>query len=88
MKQNSIDWLFEQVWINPVSKLPEILEQAKAMHREEIVKAYNRDVINKKQNWAIENGERYYNLHYKGEDNKGKYNSDKPNQDYKFEDGI
>ena len=32
-----------------------------------IVKAYNRDVINKKQNWFIENGERYYNLHYKEE---------------------
>jgi hypothetical protein len=32
-----------------------------------IVGAYNRDVINKKQNWAIENGERYYNLHYKEE---------------------
>jgi hypothetical protein len=40
-KQSSIDWLFEQVWINPVSKLPEILEQAKAMHKEEIVDAYN-----------------------------------------------
>ena len=35
-KKSSIDWLFEQVWINPVSKLPEILEQAKAMHKEEI----------------------------------------------------
>ena len=32
-----------------------------------IVKVYNRDVINKKQNWFIENGERYYNLHYKEE---------------------
>jgi hypothetical protein len=39
-KQSSIDWLFEQVWINPVSKLPEILEQAKAMHKEEIRVAY------------------------------------------------
>jgi hypothetical protein len=29
-----------------------------------IVKAYNRDVINKKQNWAITDGEKYYNLHY------------------------
>ena len=32
-----------------------------------IMKAYNRDVINKKQNWFIENGEKYYNLHYKGD---------------------
>ena len=39
-KQSSIDWLFEQVWINPVSKLPEILEQAKAMHKEEVIDAW------------------------------------------------
>jgi hypothetical protein len=44
-----------------------------------IVKAYNRDVINKKQNWAIADGEKYYNLHYKG-DNKEEYNSDKEDQ--------
>ena len=50
-----VDWLLEQE------------DRFKAMHKEEIVKAYNRDVINKKQNWAIENGERYYNLHYKEE---------------------
>lgn len=53
--------------------------------RDIIIKAYNRDVINKKQNWFIENGERYYNLHYK-EEQVGE--SSKGNQDYKFEDGI
>lgn len=53
--------------------------------RDIIVKAYNRDVINKKQNWAIENGERYYNLHYK-EEQVGE--SSRGNQDYKFEDGV
>ena len=53
--------------------------------RDIIVGAYNRDVINKKQNWAIENGERYYNLHYK-EEQVGE--SSKGNQDYKFEDGV
>ena len=62
-----------------------------------IVKAYNRDVINRKQNWFIENGERYYNLHYKG-DQVGKENqlgesgreikSGETNPDYKFEDGV
>ena len=41
-----------------------------------IMKAYDRDVINGKQNWFISDGEKYYNLHYKGEDNKGKYNSE------------
>ena len=66
MKQNSIDWLVEQ--LKKQGFLYDLdIEQAKAMHKEEIVKAYNRDVINKKQNWFIENGERYYNLHYKGD---------------------
>lgn len=59
--------------------------------RDIIVKAYNRDVINKKQNWFIENGERYYNLHYK-EDQVGEsgreIKSGKTNPDYTFEDGI
>jgi hypothetical protein len=41
-----------------------------------IMKAYDRDVINGKQNWFISDGEKYYNLHYKEGDNKGKYNSD------------
>ena len=41
-KQSSVEWLFEQVWINPVSKLPEILEQAKAMHETEQKEAYER----------------------------------------------
>lgn len=53
--------------------------------RDMVVGAYNRDIINKKQNWAIENGERYYNLHYK-EEQVGE--SSKGNQNYKFKDGI
>ena len=36
-----------------------------------IVKAYDRDVINGKQNWSIADGEKYYNLHYKEEYNSG-----------------
>jgi hypothetical protein len=47
-----------------------------------IIGAYNRDVINKKQNWSIADGEKYYNLHY-----KEKYNSE-PDQNYTFEDGV
>jgi len=35
--------------------------------RDIIVKIYDRDVINGKQNWFIEDGEKYYNLHYKEE---------------------
>ena len=90
MKQNSIDWLVEQ--LKKQGFLYDLdIEQAKAMHKEEIVKAYNRDVINKKQNWFIENGERYYNLHYKG-DQVGISDKEeqvgKTNPDYTFEDGV
>ena len=90
MKQNSIDWLVEQ--LKKQGFLYDLdIEQAKAMHKEEIVKAYNRDVINKKQNWFIENGERYYNLHYKGDQVgiSGKEEQvGKTNPDYTFEDGV
>ena len=66
-KQSSIDWLFEQVWINPVSKLPEILEQAKAMHKEEIVNAYQAgdgDAYNLDETRDF--GEQYYNETFGG----------------------
>jgi hypothetical protein len=72
-KQSSIEWLIDQIKnVENQKNLTgaqwmDVVDQAKAMHKEEIVKAYDRDVINKKQNWAIENGERYYNLHYKEE---------------------
>ena len=55
--------------------------------RNMVAGAYNRDVINGKQNWSITDGEKYYNLHYKEEDNKEKYNSE-PDQNYTFEDGV
>ena len=37
----AVEWLFEQVWINPVSALPKILEQAKEMEKQQIIDAYN-----------------------------------------------
>lgn len=39
-KQTSIEWLYEQIWIVPLPKLPEVLEQAKELHRQEIMDAY------------------------------------------------
>ena len=51
------------------------IDKLMKQERDIIMKAYDRDVINGKQNWSISNGEKYYNLHYSG-DNKGKYNSD------------
>lgn len=59
--------------------------------RDIIVKAYNRDVINKKQNWSIADGEKYYNLHYKGDQvgESGRGNkSGETSSDYTFEDGV
>lgn len=39
-KQTSLEWLYKQVWITPISKLTEVLEQAKELHRQEIMDAY------------------------------------------------
>ena len=63
MKQSSIEWLFEQVWINPVSKLPEILEQAKAIHKEEIMDAHGeaQDELEDDGSWKTRTAEQYYN---------------------------
>jgi hypothetical protein len=55
--------------------------------RDMIVKAYNRDVIDGIQNWFISDGEKYYNLHYRGENMAGEYKSE-PDQNYTFEDGV
>jgi len=36
MKQTAVEWLFEQVWITSGEDLPELLEQAKAMEKEQM----------------------------------------------------
>jgi len=55
-----------------------------------IMKAYDRDVINGKQNWFISDGEKYYNLHYGGENNSGETSrgNQSTNENYSFEDGM
>jgi hypothetical protein len=63
------------------------IEMLMKQEREMIVNAYNRDVIDGIQDWSIRDGERYYSIHYKGEDNKEKYNPE-PDQNYTFEDGV
>ena len=68
-KQTSIEWLFNQmgnVLAGYVTELTtqEILDQAKAMHQQEIEEAYDRKVIGDIQNWYIRNGKHYYELHY------------------------
>jgi hypothetical protein len=39
MKQTAVEWLFEQVWITSGEDLPELLEQAKEMEKDQIIKA-------------------------------------------------
>jgi len=76
-KQSSAEWLIEQFLLYPLPQTKDeffhgdwsdIFEKAKAMHRSEIEDAYDRKVINEKQNWFIRNGKHYYDLHY-GEQN-------------------
>ena len=35
MKQTAVEWLFEQVWITSGEDLPELLEQAKEMEKQQ-----------------------------------------------------
>jgi len=51
------------------------IETLMKQERNIIVNAYDREPIDGIQNWFIRDGERYYELHMRG-DNKGKYNSD------------
>ena len=81
----AVEWLVEKLDQNFDYVADTIIEQAKQMEKEQIEIAYDRKVINGKQNWFIGNGERYYNLHYMG--NKEESNPE-PNQNYTFEDGV
>jgi alkylated DNA nucleotide flippase Atl1 len=75
-KQSSVEWLISQLqrskdWhrvLNEISQMSsarvDIIEQAKAMHKEEIVKAYN-------QSWHLrdkpyETADKYYNETFGG----------------------
>jgi hypothetical protein len=39
MEKTAVEWLFEQVWITPISELPNILEQAKEIEQQQIIEA-------------------------------------------------
>jgi len=59
-KQSSVEWLFERLWDTPKDKFTwhALLEQAKTMHREEIIEAYNESFILRDKPYAT--GEKYY----------------------------
>ena len=84
-KQTALDWFLNQDKPKDSNDWLNLILQAKQMEREQIIGAYDRDVIGGIQNWFIGNGEKYYNLHYMG--NKEEPNP-KPNQNYTFEDGV
>jgi hypothetical protein len=49
---------------NLIDFLCEREDVAKQMEKEQIEDAYDRKVINGKQNWFIGDGKKYYNIHY------------------------
>ena len=58
-KQSSIDWLHDnltKVWYD-VNSSKDLLKQAKAMHKEEVAKAYDDAIMKGRQ----EDGNEYYN---------------------------
>jgi hypothetical protein len=69
-KQTAVEWLYEQMFLSPKSIIEyrNILDQAKAMHKEEIINACNQNEFEEEDNLGIaENltkGEQYYNETY------------------------
>jgi hypothetical protein len=39
-KQTAVEWLFEKVWVTPISELPKILKEAKEMEKQQIIEAH------------------------------------------------
>ena len=62
MKQTSTEWLFEKLWDEPKDKLTwyAILEQAKEMERQQIIKTFNEGALD-----GLQLGEQYYTETFK-----------------------
>jgi hypothetical protein len=65
MKQTAVEWLFQQLWEKPKDKFTwhSILDQAKAMEKEQIMDAYKADLYP----CSDEDAEDYYNQTFKSE---------------------
>jgi len=65
-KQTAVEWLIEEIHMYPLRKIPEhIQEQAKAMEREQIIKAFCEGYDHDGDNY--DGAEiSYYNRTYKG----------------------
>ena len=60
MKQTSIEWFFENLNIGSNDRIKILLEQAKEMHKQEIIEAYNSG----QQIPPFDFSEQYYNETY------------------------
>ena len=68
-KQSSVEWLVEQFESCKVFSIKDVLEQAKAMHKEEIIRSYKNAMASayfNTHNWMPQEGyihkaEQYYN---------------------------
>jgi hypothetical protein len=69
--QTSIEWLFKKLWDEPKDKFIwyALLEQAKEMHKQEIIEAVNSINVEcehyDEHKWNYENGEQYYQETFK-----------------------
>jgi hypothetical protein len=41
MKQTAVEWLFKNIWLNPPENLLKIIDQAKEMEKQQIIKFAN-----------------------------------------------
>jgi hypothetical protein len=63
VKQTAIDWLIEQWPILESQLPPQLIEQAKEMEKEQIIKSFDDGF----EEMPYKNGEHYYNENYKSE---------------------
>ncbi len=100
-KQTAVEWLAEQLVPKAMLTYDAItynaIQQAKQMEKEQIIGAYDREVIDGIQNWFVGNGRHYYELHYEGKSGIREYNNSGEtsrenkrtmDENYSFEDGV
>ena len=63
--KTAVEWLFEQVWVTPISELPKILKEAKEMEKQQIKNSW----IDGRFDWGkhFDEAEQYYNETYKSD---------------------
>ena len=67
MKQTAVEWLIEQWPILESQLPPRLIEQAKAMEKEQIVEAYRTGVEEDVYERPLRTGKQYYNETFKSE---------------------